>query len=308
MNKFQSWLSEDHVGEVGFAVLMSILTFLMIWFAWDADSVNGSVYPTSGLVLTFAFYCAYAFMLERFAQNVEELRRLKVFSAFLLLVVVALLLIFSFHIQQKVTVTEFIKVGFSGICCALFCSWYLTWRIGKMQELEFLRDNRPSEYIRALIDMKKVLSVDQQLKIFYLGDAEQLLFKYMQYEDLCEAAEIKLIDQPYADKLLNHLTKYSFSDNGDAYLFRVANAPRLVKIYVENGNAFSANNDVKMFDLPNAAEVVEIYISNYYLSDAAELRLFELPNAEEMVKYYAETYDFDMCDEAYELAEEKGWI
>ena len=283
-------------------------TLILVWCARDADYVDGSVYSVGGLTLLYVVFCAYVFMLERFAQDSETLRRLKVFSAVVFLVVLAILLGVSFYIQQKFPVTDFIKVGCCGIFCSFICGLYLDWRLSEMQKLDFLKENRPIEYIRVLIKKKKTLNVDQQLKLFYQSDAEQLLYAYMQYEDLCPAAEVKLLEQPYAARLLKNLPTYSFSDEADSYMFRLANAPELVKIYVNNGNAFSPKNEPKMFSLPNAPEVVEIYISNHYLSDEGEVLLFELPNAEELVEYYLDMYDFDMSDRAYKMAEERGWV
>ena len=308
MAKFQSVWGEKYAGEVGLAVLMSVATLILVWCARDADYVNGSVYSVGGLVLLYAVFCAYVFMLERFAQDSETLRRLKVFSAVVFLVVLAVLLVCSCFIQQRLAVTEFVHVGCCGACCALICGWYLDWRLSEMQQLDFWKENRPIEYIRALIKKKKVLNVDQQLKLFYQSDAEQLLYEYMQYEDLCNAAEVKLLEQPYAAHLLKRLKTYSFTDEADSYMFRLENAPELVKIYVSNGNAFHPKNEPKMFDLPNAPEVVKIYISNHYLSDEGEARLFELPNAEELVEYYLDKYDCELSDKVYKLAEERGWV
>lgn len=306
MSKFQSVLGEKYAGEVGLAVLMFVATLILVWCARDADYVDGSVYSVGGLALLHVVFCMYIFVSERFAQDAATLKRLQVFSAEVFLVVLAILLGVSFYIQQKFPVTDFMKVGCCGIFCFFICGLYLDWRISEMQKLEFWKENCPSEYVRILIKKKKHLNGDQQLKLFYQSDAEQLLYEYMQYDDLCNAAEIKLLDQPFAANLLKKLPHYSFRDETDSCLFRLGNAPELVKIYVDNGNAFSKKNESKMFDLPNASEVVESYVSHHYLTDEGELRLFKLPNAREMVQYYADMHD--LSEKAHSMAKEKGWI
>ena len=299
----ETWF-ETYFREIGLVVLVAFLTVCLMIGA-DKETVNGSIYSVVGLIIASVLFCGYTIMLGSGAPASGIVNRLRLVSAVSALIAFGALIAYSTRIQQHFAADEAIRLAMCGVVCALTCGWYLDWRHAKLKDLEMLRENRYDEYLRKLIKDKRRLTDEQQLKLFYLPDAEQLLFQYMQYEDLDSGSEQKIIEQPYIERLLTHLPSYAFTDAGDARLFQQPNAPSLVKKYVENGNAFSDANDVKMFDLPNAAEVVEIYIQENYLSSAAELRLFELPNAEELVKEYLEEYD--LCDEALQLAKEKGW-
>lgn len=304
MNKFADWF-DSHFREASFAVLIAAIVFVMCCGA-DINPVNGSIYGTLGQILLTVVFCAGVVMLGQNAFSSQRIVGLKLFTAAYLLLVFGWLLAYSCHVQQVFAATDAIKLGCCGVLGAVACGWYLDWREEKLKKLEFLKDNRPDEYLRELIKNKRSLDSEQQLKVFYLADAEQLLFKYMQYEDIAESTEIRLLEEPFALNLIKHLPRYSFTDKGDARMFVVENAPELVLQYVENGNVFSPANELKMFDLPNAYDVLNAYVYNSSLSDEGEMRLVDLPDAEELVEYYNEEYG--LCEAAWKKAEEKGWV
>lgn len=290
--------------EICFVVVMVLLTSFMIGSAWGTETINGSVYSTLWLAVFTLFFCSGVYLAARHMQTSQEIENLKLTSAFAALALFGSLMVFSCHIQQQFAATDLIHLGCCGIVCAFFCGWYLDARTRELRDLEFLKETRPDQYLRALIERKSPLTVDQQLKIFHLHDAEQLLFQFMQYDDLCESGEVKLMEQPYALSLIKHLPRYSFTNAADARMFVQPNAAELVLQYVENGNVFSDENALKMFELPNAPEVVDAYICNAELPEKGEKLMLELPNAADLVDFYDEEYGF--CDEAAKLAEEKG--
>ncbi|MBR1825458.1 MAG: hypothetical protein IJ770_02620 [Alphaproteobacteria bacterium] len=286
-------------------VVVSVFLMLCVYAGADKTSESGSIYGTFSLIIPSVIFCVTVVVLGRHILEVKTLERLKFLSAVVFLAALGILIAYSAYVQQVFPASDLIKLGCCGIICTLVNGGYLDARGDQLKELELLKENRPDEYLRALIRAKHELTEIEQLTLFNLGDEEHLLFQYMQYAELYPMAEIKLIEQPYLLHLLQRLPRYAFSDDGDARLFYQPNTPELVLQYIQNGNCFNSANELKMFDLPNAAEVVDAYIAHNPLSDEAEMRLFELPNARELVEYYAEEYD--MSDEAYNLAEEKGW-
>ena len=304
MGKIADWF-DIYFREVGFVVVTGFIIFVLCCGA-DMNPVNGSIYDTFGQIMLTAVFCFGVVGLGQNADTAQRAGNLQLFSAFYLLLILFGMIAYSCYVQQTFAATDSIKLGCCGVVCAVFCGWYLDYRRKELEKWDYLRENRPDEYLRELIRKKRLLNVEQQLKLFYLADAEDLLFQYMQSEEIAESTENRLLEEPFALNLLKHLPKYHFTNTGDARMFVMDNAPQLVAQYVQNGNAFSAENALKMFDLPNADEVVAVYIDHSYLPDECEMRMFDLPNAQELVTYYEDKYG--LCEMAKEKAKEKGWI
>lgn len=304
MSRF-SFFCETYFKEIGFLVLIALMTFGMICGA-DCKPCSGSVYPVLGLITLSFIFCLETFIIGHSAYSPRDIRNLKPVLIFSAVAVFGILLAYSSYLQQKFAVNELIKLSYCALISAIICGWYLDYRIAILRRLKKLREVHPDCYLRMMIAQKRILSEELQLKLLSISDAEQQVYRYMQYTDLLPAAEMKLLQHPYAVRIIKHLPTYVFSPQAEAYMFMQPNAAELVYVYVNNGNVLCAENEKKMFDLPNASDIVSTYICNHSLSSEAEMLLFDLPEAKDFIQFYAEVYQ--MSDEARTLAKTKGWI
>ena len=291
--------------ETGLVSAMVVMTICMLLGA-KYTGENHSVYLVAEMIMLPLVFCSVVFICGQRTQNSREAETLRLTSALCLLGVIAVLIGYSYYLQQAVPSDDMLKIGISSCWSVVFAGCYFEQRIYKLKKYEKLQKENPAEYLRMLIKQQRELTEQQQLSLFDQPNADDLLFKYMLYEDLTKAAEQKLLDASFVLNLMEAMPQYVFCDNSCATMFTKPDAPKLVMVYVTNGHALSDENELKMFDLPNAAEVVTEYMRHQDLSDEGEMRLFELTDAEKLVKRYNRKYV--MCSEATELAKKKGWI
>lgn len=301
----KNFFIQTHLKEIALMVFATYLTVCMIAGA-DEQTVNGSVYPVNGLIISPALFSFVAMACGCYAKTVDEAKRLKLTTVLCAIVSGILLIGCSCYLQQKFSVDDLLKVGCGVVLCAIICGMFYDMQIVNIEKLEDLRKNHPDEYLREMIRSKRVLSEKQLLELLYFPDAEVLLLHYMEYEDLPVAIEIKVAEAPYFVRLLERLPAYYYSQEAVSHMFDQPNAPELILLVVGNGYVFDLRNELKMFKLPNASQVVKLYIRNHQLSDTADKCLFDLTDAEELVKEYDELYE--MSTLARSMAEERGWL
>ncbi|MBQ9271817.1 MAG: hypothetical protein IJ218_06105 [Alphaproteobacteria bacterium] len=293
-----------YLKEVCFVVVMALATLCLMATA-DKQPVNDAVYGAYGITNIFVLFGLLVYGFNRNEISVKKLKSFNYVAAITIIAIIGALILYARYLLQHMPATDIINIGGCGIVCSFGCGWYIDNRTEKAVALEQLKENRPDLYLRKLINMQYSLSENQLFKIFYLEDAENLFAKYLQYGELPDSVEIKLVEQPYFLNMLKHnLPPFGLNDNADSRMFYQPNAPELIWQYVQNGNSFSKHNELKVFNLPNASQIIETYICRYNLSDEGELKMLDLPNAQELLDFYVQQYDLSPA--ACALAKEKG--
>ena len=109
--------------------------------------------------------------------------------------------------------------------------------------------------LRSRVRCGTSLDEEDQMRLFDLPDAKELLRVYLSCWELCDRAKIKLLEQPYAKSLLKEVT-------------------------------FSEKLQLTFFMLSNAEQLVRVYISEHPLCDEAVLKLLSLPDFSELHDFY----------------------
>lgn len=192
----------------------------------------------------------------------------------------------------------------------------------RIEELELLKTNNPAAYARYLAEQGRELTEKQEILLFTLPDAKEVLTEYTATQPLFAKAESKLFEHPdwseflqnyidtngldncneirlfdlpnAAEMLRFYIEMYCFEDSAaEAKLFAMPEADELVKLYVDNGNQLCEANEVKLFELGDFG-VLESYIVQHSLDPAAEKLLVTDERVPlDLVSYYADNYIID---------------
>jgi len=283
---------ETYFKEVCFVGFMAFLTLCTI-----LSDKNGTSFVTVNAALLAIAFFAGIFCLNCYADSSK-----KISSLFKLTTMCAMLI---FGCTYYFCPEHFANYGQAMILALLLCYISLSFHEETLRKYQRMNSE---ERIRHDIAKGYELTEEQQLKLMKMPDVKELILRYLRYYNFEPAAEVALLDQPWAKSYLEYDTSYELSDEACAHLFDLPNASEMVYTYVNNGHTLHENLLMNIFGLPNAAEIMAEYVTliEMPLPEDIELKMLALPNAKELISIYRRK--FDMHDDATKIAQAKGFI
>lgn len=129
-------------------------------------------------------------------------------------------------------------------------------------------------------------SCEEEMKMFDLKNAEDIVRDHIKQYPLYSQAQIRMFDLKNAEDIIReYIKKYPLYPAAQLRMFDLKNAEDIVRGYIKK-YSLSVPAQVKLFDLRNFEDIFIEYTKKESIHPFVEAKVFEHPNAKALLKKY----------------------